>query len=164
MARVLSHEGGGAKRGSGETRTEPCAGTLEPRVDGDDRRPHARPKPREAVTDPARRCGDPRRPILDLELEHLGGRVDRLDPLREDDALPVEARAQDERGRPAPDGVDGDAADDADPRPARTDDEALRPREPVLEDVAAPLEDVLPHVPPIPRPRALPNLRPRSRI
>jgi hypothetical protein len=59
MARVLSHEGGGAQRGSGEPRPEPRAGTLEQRVDGDESAPHARPEPHEAATDPARRGSDP---------------------------------------------------------------------------------------------------------
>jgi hypothetical protein len=132
-------------RGSREARPEPGADALEAAVDRDDGAPHARAQPRTRAGEPARARGDPRRPLLHLELQHPRGRVDGGDPLRREDARAVQARAQDESVGAAAHGIDVDAANDADPRPARADDESLRPREPVLEDVAPPLEHVLPH-------------------
>jgi hypothetical protein len=190
VARMPSHEAHGSKRGSGQARAKPGRCLVEPsrgcgrsgsrnaqegqscsldpgREPG--RRPSWRPAEQghgdpPAAPEPACDSGEAQRPLLDLELEHLPRRVDRQDRGRPDDAGAVEARAEDEVGRAPADGVDGDATDHPDPRPVRADEKALRVREPVLENVAPPLEDVLPHPAPLPRPYPGPNLRRRPRI
>jgi hypothetical protein len=190
VAHVGPHDAHGAERGSREARAEPGRCLVEPSRgcgrsgsrDAEDgqscsldagRQPRRRRswRPGEqrhgdppAAPEPTRKSGEARRPLLDVELEHLPGRVDRHDRGRRYDAGAVEARAEDEIGRAPAHGVDADATDHPDPRAARADEEALRIREPVLENVAPPLEDVLPHPAPLPRPHARPNLRRRSRI
>jgi hypothetical protein len=190
VARIPSHEAHGSKRGSGQAWAKPGRCLVEPSrgcgrsgsrnaEEGQScsldtgRQPGRGPswRPAEqghgdppAAPEPACDSGEAQRPLLDLELEHLPRRVDRHDRGRPDDAGAVEARAEDEVGRAPPDGVDSDATDHPDPRPARADEKALRVREPVLENVAPPLEDVLPHPAPLPRPHPRPNLLKKRKV
>ena len=108
-----------------------------------------------ARAQPARERRDPRRPrglLLDLELEEPLRRIDRRNRLREHEAPPAqERRTDDECRRAAASGIDHDVVDDAHAGAARAHDESVRVREPVLQDVAAPAEDVRPHMAPLPQ-------------
>lgn len=157
-----------------DARAEPDGGVAKAAAGGERGGAHARAQPRERgdgrrLEDASARAargeerpparGEPRGPLLDLELQRSRVRVDGRDRRRLDDALSVQdRRAQDERAGAAAPRLEDDALHRPDACPPPADDEPLGVHEPVLEDVAAAPEDVVPHAAPIPRVRVRPNL------